>query len=111
MRSRTATRSSRSPRPKPMRRASPALGGLLALLAGCSFAPPYNPPATTPPPAFKEAGWSDAAPADAASRGDWWLMFNDPVLNDLEARIEPASPTLAAAVARYDQARGAARVA
>jgi multidrug efflux system outer membrane protein len=37
-------------------------------------------------------------------------MFADPVLDDLEARMEKASPTLAAAVARYDAAAAAARV-
>ncbi|MEI9965045.1 MAG: TolC family protein [Caulobacteraceae bacterium] len=44
-------------------------------------------------------------PADAAPRGDWWRMFNDPVLDGLEARIEGGNPDLAAALARYDQAR------
>jgi multidrug efflux system outer membrane protein len=34
-------------------------------------------------------------------------MFVDPVLDELEARIDGASPTLAAAVARYDAARAA----
>lgn len=80
------------------------------LLAGCSLAPDYAPPVTTAPAAYKEApaGWTAAAPQDAAPRGAWWSMFNDPVLDGLEARIEAASPTLAAAVARYDAARAAA---
>ena len=77
-----------------------------ALLAGCSLAPPYAPPATPIAPAFKEQGpWTPAAPADAQSRGQWWEMFSDPVLDDLEARAERANPGLAAAVAAYDQAR------
>jgi outer membrane protein TolC len=33
-------------------------------------------------------GWAQAAPADAAPRGPWWTLFNDPVLNQLEARID-----------------------
>lgn len=82
-----------------------------ALLAGCSMAPAYQPPQTSAPAAYKEvAGWSAAQPADATPRGNWWEAFNDPVLNDLETRAEQASPTLAAALARYDQARAAARV-
>jgi multidrug efflux system outer membrane protein len=87
----------------------------LALLGACSFAPAYKPPLTATPPVYKEtavpmpAGWAAATPMDTVHRGQWWLAFNDPVLNDLEARAEAASPTLAAALARYDQARATAR--
>ena len=78
------------------------------LLAGCSMAPAYQPPQTSAPAEYKEvAGWTAAQPADATPRGNWWEAFNDPVLNDLETRAEQASPTLAAALARYDQARAA----
>jgi NodT family efflux transporter outer membrane factor (OMF) lipoprotein len=78
-------------------------------LAGCSLAPAYAPPATPVAAAFKEQGpWTPAAPADARGRGQWWAMFADPVLDDLEAREEKANPTLAAAVAAYDQARALA---
>jgi NodT family efflux transporter outer membrane factor (OMF) lipoprotein len=82
---------------------------LAAVLGGCSLAPPYAPPATPIAAAFKEQGpWTPAAPADAQPRGQWWAMFSDPVLDDLEARAEKANPTLAAAVAAYDQARALA---
>jgi multidrug efflux system outer membrane protein len=78
-------------------------------LAGCSLAPAYAPPATPVAPAFKEQGpWTPAQPADAQPRGTWWAMFSDPVLDDLEVRAEKANPTLAAAVAAYDQARALA---
>jgi multidrug efflux system outer membrane protein len=78
-------------------------------LAGCSLAPAYAPPATPIAPAFKEQGpWTPAQPADAQARGQWWAMFADPVLDDLEARAETANPGLAAAVAAYDQARALA---
>ena len=80
-------------------------------MAGCSMAPDYHAPETAAPPAFREvAGWSQAAPRDGEARGDWWTMFGDPTLDDLEKRAEAASPTLAAALARYDQARAAAGV-
>ena len=82
----------------------------LALLTGCSMAPAYQPPNIGVPQNFSEAeGWTAAQPMDGLPRGNWWEVFNDPILNDLEARSAAASPTLAAALARYDQARAAAR--
>ncbi|WP_372784511.1 efflux transporter outer membrane subunit [Phenylobacterium sp.] len=80
-----------------------------AALAGCSLAPAYAPPATPVAAAYKEQGpWTPAAPADAQPRGQWWAMFADPVLDGLEARAEQANPSLAAALAAYDQARALA---
>jgi len=80
------------------------------LLAGCSMAPAYRPPQIAAPADFKEvAGWTVATPMDAAPRGAWWQAFGDPILDDLESRAEQASPTLAAALARYDQARAIVR--
>jgi multidrug efflux system outer membrane protein len=82
---------------------------LAGALTGCSLAPAYAPPATPIAAAFKEQGpWTPAQPADAQPRGQWWAMFSDPVLDDLEARAEKANPSLAAAVAAYDQARALA---
>ncbi len=83
---------------------------VLALLAGCSMAPAYRPPTVAVPQDFRESeGWTAATPMDGIERGRWWEAFGDPVLNDLETRSAAASPTLAAALARYDQARAAAR--
>ncbi|KQX25723.1 MULTISPECIES: efflux transporter outer membrane subunit [unclassified Sphingomonas] len=83
----------------------------LVLLAGCSMAPAYRPPQTVVPQGFKEVeGWTAARPMDAAARGEWWKAFDDPVLDDLIARAAQASPTLEAALARYGQARAAARI-
>ena len=80
------------------------------LLAACSFAPAYAPPATADAPAaFKETGaWTPAAPADAAPRGGWWTVYGDPVLDDLQDQLGKANNSLASAVARYDQARALA---
>ena len=77
-----------------------------ALLAGCLVGPDYHRPSLATPAAFKEAeGWAPAHPADAANRLDWWTVFNDPVLNDLESRVATSNQTLAAAEAAYRQAR------
>jgi NodT family efflux transporter outer membrane factor (OMF) lipoprotein len=85
-----------------------AIAATLALgLAGCSLAPAYAPPKlAVTPTAYQETGpWTPASPADAAPRGDWWAMFGDATLDQLESRIEHGNPDLAAALARYDQAR------
>jgi NodT family efflux transporter outer membrane factor (OMF) lipoprotein len=76
------------------------------LAAGCSVGPAYQRPSTAQPPAFKEAqGWVPAAPADTLERGPWWTLFNDPLLNNLEASVEVSNQNVAAAVAAYEQAR------
>ena len=78
----------------------------LAALGGCSLAPAYQVPSVMVPPAYKEIGpWTQAAPSDNLERGAWWQAFGDPLLTSLEGRIQTDSPTLASAVARYDQAR------
>ena len=79
---------------------------LLAGLAGCSLAPEYKKPVVDVADDYKESGpWQPAAPADAADRGNWWVAYGDPTLDDLEARVDAANPDLAAAAARYVQAR------
>lgn len=92
-----------------------AVGGLgLALgLAACSFAPPYKTP-VAPQPAenFQESkDWKVAEPRDNASRGDWWSIFNDPQLDQLETAASNANQNLKAAFARLQQARADTRVA
>jgi NodT family efflux transporter outer membrane factor (OMF) lipoprotein len=91
---------------------APLSGLALFAIAGCSLAPPYQPPLTPTPLAYKEDGpWTQAAPADGLQRGPWWRAFGDPLLDSLESRIETANPTLAEAAARYDQARALAQEA
>jgi multidrug efflux system outer membrane protein len=77
------------------------------LFAGCAVVgPDYQRPPTGIPASFTEAGpWKMATPADATSRGDWWQLFGDPVLDDLERRARTANPKLQGAAARLEQAR------
>ncbi len=79
------------------------------LLSGCSLAPDYHRPSVAVSSTYMEVptGWTTAAPAADAAPAAWWTAFGDPVLTGLEARIEAANPSLAAAVARYDEAVGA----
>jgi NodT family efflux transporter outer membrane factor (OMF) lipoprotein len=82
----------------------------LLLAAGCAVGPDYKRPNVATPAAFKEdPGWRTAAPDDGAKRGPWWEVFNDPVLDELEARVEASNLTVAQAVANYEEARQAAR--
>ena len=80
---------------------------VMALLtSGCAVGPSYQPPIAPDVRVYKEAGdWVLATPLDTLERGPWWLLFNDPVLNDLAARVEVSNQNVAAAVAAYAQAR------
>ena len=85
---------------------------LSAALASCSLAPHYHRPDIETPPAFKEAdGWITAEPADAAPRGKWWTIFDDPQLDALEEKVSESNQDLKVALARYEEARAAARAA
>lgn len=80
-----------------------------SLTAACSVAPAYRVPATPVFPAYKEAaGWGVAGTTRPAA-GAWWRAFGDAVLSDLEDRVERGNLSLAAAAARYEQARGLLR--
>lgn len=95
----------------PRSRSVIALVSISLMLGACSFAPAYHIPETPPATTFKaptpaeESLWSAAQPADGRVQAGWWRQFDDPVLTSLEARIEADNPSLAEAVAHYDQAR------
>ncbi|HET9161061.1 MAG TPA: efflux transporter outer membrane subunit, partial [Caulobacteraceae bacterium] len=80
---------------------------LIALsLAGCTVGPNYQRPSAIISSQFKEAaGFAPAAPADILSRGDWWTVFNDPVLSALAAKVQVSNQNVIAAEAAYRQAR------
>ncbi|HEY2133171.1 MAG TPA: efflux transporter outer membrane subunit [Acetobacteraceae bacterium] len=89
-----------------MRRHRLLVLGMVCSIAGCNMAPAYHIPLASLPGSYKEAGqWQTVQPQDSLSRGPWWQRFNDPTLNRLVPELENSNPDLAAAVARYDQAR------
>ncbi len=100
---------------KQTRGKSAALGlCLLAIAAtGCTVGPNYHRPSVEVPSSFKEpppAGWKEAAPNDAIAKGNWWDVFGDAKLSELESQAMVGNPTLDAAMARVTQARAAVRV-
>jgi NodT family efflux transporter outer membrane factor (OMF) lipoprotein len=92
-----------------VRRLAAAAIAVVALSA-CAPKREYVAPAVDVAPAFREnADWKIAQPADAALRGDWWTLFDDPELNALEQQIDVSSQTLRAAAAQFAQARALVR--
>ncbi|WP_333975873.1 efflux transporter outer membrane subunit [Burkholderia cepacia] len=120
--------------PLPFARRVVALG-IAAALTACSTLPAYSPPTVAVPAHYagvpatgipasgvpatgvpasgvpasaapvSQPGWNVATPADAASRGPWWTVFDDAALNALEARVDISNQTVKKAVADLQQAR------
>lgn len=83
---------------------------LALLLGACAIGPAYQRPSTPDISQFKEAeGWVAATPVDALERSPWWTLFEDPVLDALQAQVVVSNQNIAAAVAAYDQARALVR--
>ena len=84
------------------------------VLGGCLVGPNYKAPTVPAPPAYSDSGhngdWTSAKPADAADRGAWWAVYQDPELNDLEQRCASANQNIAAALHAYEQAHDLVRV-
>ncbi len=89
-----------------------ALACLVVLAAGCSVGPDYKRPVVVSAAAYKEQdGWKPSEPADILKRGPWWQIFNDEVLNQLEAQVNASNQTVQSAVAAVDEARALVREA
>ncbi len=90
-----------------------ALAASIALSA-CTVGPDYVKPKVETPQTFKESAqangvWKLAEPADREKRGQWWLVFNDPVLNDLEEQAARSNQNIVIAEAQFRQARAVAQ--
>lgn len=86
------------------------------MLPACTIGPDYVKPGVVAPQGYKEVSpengqWKTATPRDQASRGQWWTVFEDPILNGLEEQVVRSNQSLAAAQAQYRQARALAQAA
>ncbi len=87
-------------------------GSLGALLAACMVGPDYHRPSAPVPAQYKELpGWTAAAPADGAPKGDWWTEFHDPLLDQLEPMVAVSNQTVRQSYENYQQALAEVRVA
>jgi NodT family efflux transporter outer membrane factor (OMF) lipoprotein len=85
------------------------LGGVLS---GCLVGPDYHRPAAPVPARYTELpGWTAAAPADTAPKGDWWTDFHDPLLDQLEPMVAVSNQTVRQNFAYYEQALAEVKVA
>jgi NodT family efflux transporter outer membrane factor (OMF) lipoprotein len=84
------------------------------LLSSCMVGPNYVRPKLVVPPKFKEAkgkmvmgpirkNWKPIQPQDDMDRGEWWKMFHDPILNDLENQLNHYNQSIANAEANFRQ--------
>jgi len=83
-------------------------------LASCNVGPKYHTPTVQAPAAYKEVtpenakdidNWKAAQPSDAVIRGNWWEIFGDPELNQLEEQAGQANQTIASSAASFLAAR------
>jgi NodT family efflux transporter outer membrane factor (OMF) lipoprotein len=89
--------------------------GALLVASGCRMVGPnYKLPPAPVPEAFKEKppdGWKEAQPSDAALKGKWWEVYNDPKLNALEEQVSISNQNVLVAEGQYRAARAAVQVA
>ncbi len=108
----SGARGRRQSEPRPWARVA---GGLVMALMGSAcgdwvphadLAPTYQPPQYVVPASWRGASpFVEAKPSDGELRQDWWTLYQDPLLNKLEAQAMAANPDLQAAAERFVQAR------
>jgi outer membrane protein TolC len=91
------------------RYAKPSLLTLSLLLSACAVGPDYERPSVTTPTTYKEAeGWKISEPKAVDSDPNWWSIFNDPVLDQLEKDVAVSNQNIAQAEAAWRGAVAAA---
>jgi outer membrane protein, multidrug efflux system len=86
---------------------------VLAMTTVAAFAsgPKYKKPDIEVPANWQaEAPFRAASPQDSLPKGKWWEMFGNAELNSYEEHALQSNQTLAAAIARLNEARAAARI-
>ena len=85
---------------------------VILCVAGCALGPDYKRPSVPMSDSFKELDeWKKAEPGDALPKGQWWTVFNDPVLSGLIEQVNVSNQTIIQAEAQFRQAVAAYRVA
>jgi len=86
------------------------------ILTGCTLAPDFKQPEFDIPDTYKEAqdqvaaeNWMPVEFSEGSDRGQWWRIFEDERLNELECEAAEANQSIKAAVARVEQARATTR--
>ncbi len=79
--------------------------------AHAQVGPDYEVPSSIVTGRYKGGTLREVRPLDGVPRGEWWTIFKDPELNRLQKEALRHSQTLKGAVARFDQARAATRLA
>jgi multidrug efflux system outer membrane protein len=96
---------------KPTKAVSLLLASACAgLIAGCTVGPNYRRPAVPAAPAYQEPHVQAAgATPPAIAWSNWWTVFNDPILDNLEGQAADANQDIRIALAHVDQANAVAR--
>jgi NodT family efflux transporter outer membrane factor (OMF) lipoprotein len=84
---------------------------ILCLHSGCKVGPEYRAPTGDLPTGHPVPASEAAVPQPSPSLDAWWTGFQDPILTTVVERSLAQNFDLAAALARVDQARAAAREA
>ena len=84
---------------------------IAAFLSACTTPVPVTPVSIEIPAAFKEAKewglWKATRPDAASVPDDWWTLFNDTALNDLQKQVLVGNENLKASAAQVELARAA----
>ena len=71
-----------------------------------NLSPSYKTPNYVVPDSWEGSGpFVKANPSEGVLRPDWWKLYNDPILNQLQEELVVANPDLQAAAERFVQAR------
>jgi outer membrane protein, multidrug efflux system len=81
------------------------------VVSGCMVGPNYRKPSAPVPPAFAEPAAPAPAGPTAIAYGDWWKVFHDPLLDNLETQADAANKDIKIAIAHVDEASASTSIA